>query len=446
MHMMLQMLLNAAAQNARAFAVDDAHFAHPRQNRLIQILVNRHNRLIERHTAHVAFHPHRAFHRAGFQVYARRLGLRLVRLLHQSQLADVHLQLQDARLHLHLALGVGGGKHRSLTADGEDFHRVALADFLRRQPGIHLLQQALGQIVHVVLDAAANRVHLRVGVLLLLLHALQIRNDALGFAARLLHDAACVRLGFLDGVLALVFHLLAELLGLVAQLDRLSARLTRNLALAFRHLTVIFRVGDNVLKAHGVAGQQLLRVVNEVFRQTQTAADFKGVGLARHADGQAVGRAQRLHIELDGSVLHALGGQCECLQFAVMRRRQRPHTDVQQALQNRLRQRRALGRVSARAQFVEQHQIIRRHLVHDGHNRRHMPGEGGQALLDGLLVANIGEHLLKYRQFRPQIRRDLQARLRHQRQQTDRFQRNRLAARVRAGDNQRREVLAHPQV
>ena len=146
------------------------------------------------------------------------------------------------------------------------------------------MQQALGQIVHIVLDAAANRVHLRVGVLLLLLHALQIRNDALGFAARLLHDAACVCLGFLDGVLALILHLLAEFLGLVAQLDRLSARLTRNLALAFRHLAVIFRVGDNVLKAHGVAGQQLLRIVNEVFRQTQTAADFKGVGLARHAD------------------------------------------------------------------------------------------------------------------------------------------------------------------
>ena len=87
----------------------------------------------------------------------------------------------------------------------------------------------------------------------------------------------------------------------------------RNLALAFRHLPVIFRIGDNVLKAHRIAGQQLLRVVNEVFRQTQTAADFKGVGLARHANRQAVGRAQRLHIELDGSVLHALGGQCECL-------------------------------------------------------------------------------------------------------------------------------------
>ena len=86
----------------------------------------------------------------------------------------------------------------------------------------------------------------RVGVLLFLLHALQIRDDALGFAARLLHDAAGVRLGFLDGVLALVFHLLAELLGLVAQLDRLGARLTRNLALAFRNLPDIFRIGESL--------------------------------------------------------------------------------------------------------------------------------------------------------------------------------------------------------
>ena len=141
-----------------------------------------------------------------------------------------------------------------------------------------------------------------------LLHALQIRNDALGFAARLLHDAAGVRLGFLDVVLALVFHLLAELLGLVAQLDRLSRSPdAQSRARVLGHLTVIFRIGDNVLKAHRIACDSSFFASSMRFSgRPRLAADFKGVGLARHADGQAVGRAQRLHIELDGGVLHAL--------------------------------------------------------------------------------------------------------------------------------------------
>ena len=172
---------------------------------------------------------------------------------------------------------------------------------------------------------------------------------------------------------------------------------------------MVFSVGDYVLKADRVPAQQLPRRVDQVFRQPQPPADFKGVALSRHPDAQPVGRPQRFHVELHGGVLHALRRQGKSLQFAVVGRRERSHADVKQPGQDALCQRRAFGGVRARAQFVKQHQVPGRHLVHDLHDVRHVPAEGAQALFDALLVADIREHLLEHRQFRSQVRRHLQA-------------------------------------
>ena len=81
--------------------------------------------------------------------------------------------------------------------------------------------------------------------------------------------------------------------------------------------------------------------------------------------------------------------------------------NVQQPLQDALRQRGAFGWISACAKLIKEHQILRRYLLHDGHDVLHMPGERGQALFDGLLIANIGKDLLKHRHFRADIRRKL---------------------------------------
>ena len=64
-----------------------------------------------------------------------------------------------------------------------------------------------------------------------------------------------------------------------------------------------------------------------------------------------------------------------------------------------------------------------------------MAGESGKRLLDGLLVADIGEDIVEHRQFRAALGRDVQPALGHHHQQADGFERDGLAAGVRAGDD-----------
>ena len=129
-----------------------------------------------------------------------------------------------------------------------------------------------------------------------------------------------------------------------------------------------------------------------------------------------------------------------------MRRGKRADFAGQQLGQDRLRQRRALGRVGARAQFVEERERFFRHPAHDGNDIHHVRGERRKRLLDRLLVADIGENLIEYRKLRPQIGRHLQARHRHEREQADGFERNGFAARVRAGNDKRGKILPEPQI
>ncbi len=129
-----------------------------------------------------------------------------------------------------------------------------------------------------------------------------------------------------------------------------------------------------------------------------------------------------------------------------MRGRRRADGVLKQPAQNSLSQRRAFGRVSARAKLVKEHKVVFAHRFHDGDNIGHVRGEGGQGLLDGLLIADIGKDILKHGKLRAQCAGDMKAGLRHQRQQADGLERDGLAARIGAGDDERRKVLAQHQV
>ena len=80
------------------------------------------------------------------------------------------------------------------------------------------------------------------------------------------------------------------------------------------------------------------------------------------------------------------------------------------------------------------------------HDVDHVGREGGQRLLDGLLVADIGKHIVKDRKLRAQQRRNLKSRLHHQRKQADGLEGDGLAAGVGAGHNKRRKILADPKI
>ena len=106
------------------------------------------------------------------------------------------------------------------------------------------------------------------------------------------------------------------------------------------------------------------------------------------------------------------------------------------------RQCRALDRVGTRTQFIEQHEVALPAAVHNRHDGLHARRERGQALLDALLVTDIGVNMLKQADFRLFIRRNMQAACRHERQQAERFERNRLAAGVRTGDDEGVVIVA----
>ena len=125
--------------------------------------------------------------------------------------------------------------------------------------------------------------------------------------------------------------------------------------------------------------------------------------------------------------------------------RRRAGLDFEQRVQDHLSQRRAFCGVGARAQLVEQHQVPGRHLVHDGYDVGHVGGEGGQALLDGLLVANVRVHFLKGGKLRAHGPRNVQAALGHQGHEAQGFQGDGLAAGVGACDDQRGKLLTQPQ-
>ncbi len=76
----------------------------------------------------------------------------------------------------------------------------------------------------------------------------------------------------------------------------------------------------------------------------------------------------------------------------------------------------------------------------------HMAGEGGQALFDALLIADVHEEFVEHGRPRCAHRRDEEAALCHRAQQTGRFQGDGLTAGVGAGDDERIILFAQRNV
>ena len=78
-------------------------------------------------------------------------------------------------------------------------------------------------------------------------------------------------------------------------------------------------------------------------------------------------------------------------------------------------------------------------------DRRQVCGEGGQALRDRLLVADVGIDAPEHRQPAAGRRRHVEPALRHEREEPDALERHRLAAGVGAGDHEHPVLAAEPQ-
>ena len=117
--------------------------------------------------------------------------------------------------------------------------------------------------------------------------------------------------------------------------------------------------------------------------------------------------------------------------------RHQQHTTAAQLLDDGDCQRSTLGGVCACSQFVQQDQCAGHGQFQDAGDLLHVAGEGGQALFDALLVADVHEKLVKYANLAALVGGNEETALCHGTQQTGRFQGDRLAAGVRAGNDER---------
>ena len=261
---------------------------------------------------------------------------------------------------------------------------------------------------------------------------------------RLLHDRA----RFLPRLFADQRTVLLELSALGFQCFTLGfhrAQLLRQLGcLLLRNAPLFLRAGQNVLKRHVLVLQILLRLFDDLVVQPEAAADLERVGLSGNADIELVRRAEPVDVKLHRRVLHALVRQRKRLDLAVMRGGERRCARLLQIGKDRLRERRALIRVGACAELVEQNERLIVRFAQDADEVGHVRGERGQRLLDRLFVADVRKDLAEHRDLAALVRRNEHAGARHQRKQTDGFERDRFAAGVGSGDDQRVVAVSDP--
>ena len=126
----------------------------------------------------------------------------------------------------------------------------------------------------------------------------------------------------------------------------------------------------------------------------------------------------------------------EGLQLRIMRGYEGGRTTLDQMPKDDTRQGRALLGICASAQLIQDHKRTRVGYLQDANDIGDMAAERAQGLLDRLLVANIRIHGREAGQLGAALHGNMQPALRHHHQQANRFERDGLAACVRAGNNQ----------
>ena len=107
------------------------------------------------------------------------------------------------------------------------------------------------------------------------------------------------------------------------------------------------------------------RILNDVIRQPQLGRDRESVTLPGNPDQQTISGPQRFHAELTAGILHKRRGKGINLQLAVVSGGHRADAAAMQMIQHRNRQRRTLGGIRARPQFIEQTERITVRLLQD---------------------------------------------------------------------------------
>ena len=270
---------------------------------------------------------------------------------------------------------------------------------------------------------------------LVLLQLAQFVGQRVGLRFHLLCQCTCLGTGGFQ----FVFALLDQLIPLFAggfQLMRSFVAQLLHLVLAFFQLKFqIIQLPQNCIQTFILGRQMLLGSLNDATGDAQLFADQESVGLARYAHTQLIGWAQGLQIKLAAGIDHALSLQRKDLQFRIVGGRHQQYTTAAQLLNDGNSQCGPLGRVGAGAQLVQQHKGVRHGKLQNTGDLFHVAGEGGKALFNALLIADVYQKFIKHTDLTALVCRDQKAALCHSTQQTGSFQSDRFTASVRAGDD-----------
>ena len=186
----------------------------------------------------------------------------------------------------------------------------------------------------------------------------------------------------------------------------------------------------------------LLRLLNDFLGKPQFPGDGEGIALAGDADQQVIGGAQALHIKLAACVLHSRSGQSVHLQLAVVGGGHGPDPPPVEAVQDCDGQSRPFRGISPGAQLVKEHQGMFIHVPEEGDDVGHMRRKSTQALLNALLVPDVGEHIVEHRQLAAVQGGDMKPGLSHQGEKAHRLKGHRLPAGIGTGDDQKIEGVS----
>ena len=145
-------------------------------------------------------------------------------------------------------------------------------------------------------------------------------------------------------------------------------------------------------------GQARAGVLDDRSGQTEPLGDRERLAAAGQPDRQAIGRRQRLEVELDRGVARPGRGVRVGLELGVVGRGRHDRAGPDEMVEQRLRQRRALGRVGAGAELVEQDQRVRAGRLDDRGDAAQVARERRERLRHRLLVADVGEDVAPHRQ------------------------------------------------
>ena len=154
-------------------------------------------------------------------------------------------------------------------------------------------------------------------------------------------------------MLRVLFGAVAQRFSLFFHVLRFQTQLLGTFTLIFHFAAALLQAGDDLLKHSAFIGNELLCVLYDVRRHTETCGNGKCVGTARYADEQAIRRAQRRHVKFAAGVFNANGLNGICLQFCVMRCRHYARAFGAHGFDDGNSKRGALDWVGARTELID---------------------------------------------------------------------------------------------